>query len=215
MEENQKFQQNAINFCNEFTKYYEGKELKGFQLEHKTVNNIKEIWIIVNRVEEDITNINTYFNMVEDKTRQNPNIERVEEAAGVFYNYSALLLDLKSFFIFGRLLMDDFSKMIKLIKGPDNLPDSIKDLLKNIEKYKPIDKDFFNKLEKELHWFMSFKSDRDTIIHKLEEIHIDKILKPEFKSKENKEYINLIPFMKEKLNQISDFVSFLQKNLLL
>ncbi|MBW2989965.1 hypothetical protein KY358_06645 [Candidatus Woesearchaeota archaeon] len=84
----------------------------------------------------------------------------------------SLKLDLESFFIFVRALMDDICKIIKFLVGniENKLPDSMNKLLRG--DFEGFNKYFHRGLKSELSWLDEFRDKRDKLLHKLHDIVI-------------------------------------------
>ncbi len=100
------------------------------------------------------------------------------EGLGKYFmeNMDSLRLDLESFFIFVRALMDDICKIIAFFIGnvKCKLPNSMNKLLftQKYSKYKTSNPEFFKDLKKELFWLIDFIKKRDNLLHKLHDISI-------------------------------------------
>lgn len=236
MKENEEFGKKGIDFCNKLEKNLKLNNYL-FQINRKIMVNIEEIFIIIERIEENVNKINNIINkmivsskgqpivfikrdfsnriigLVEGreiiknsiKARTNINKEGIE----FFYFHHSLALDIKSLMVCKRELMDYFARLINLTKGKNKSPISMGQLLKDMDKkkYRDLDNKFFTDLENELSWFLEFKEDRDGVLHKLQEIPKG--------SKSITQLINFsLNYSKERVNKLSSFIDFLDKELI-
>lgn len=86
----------------------------------------------------------------------------------------SLKLDLESFYVYIRALMDDICKIIKFLlrNFGEQLPESMNRLLfsTKFQEYKRINVEFFEGLKDELDWLPSFIEKRDALLHKLHNV---------------------------------------------
>lgn len=150
-----------------------GNNNKDIALFSKWNDHYDDVILISERIKNDVKKI-------EDNTKEGLKLlKKNKKAAGKLLKETLdyigkLRLDLESFFLFVRALMDDICKIIKRLAGNagNQLPPSLAKLLKGHLKYKGINVKFFNGLNKELSWFMRFKDKRDNLLHQLHDIFL-------------------------------------------
>lgn len=132
---------------------------------------VSELGIIVNRIKEDVSDIEEIDKQIFEDVKKNVKIEEPQRYAKILHHFSRLNLDIKDFFIHTRIFLDTICRIIKISYGKkgEMLPLSMSDLLKNKASL-DIDNAFFQGLRQKMTWFDEFRSHRVRIEHRLSEI---------------------------------------------
>ncbi len=222
MEQNEQFLKASIEFMEDFNKYiqfFAARRPTSFGIEANKcsfaiVEQPYKIYIIVDRVETTIKSINKVLESIDRKIQQNGFHQKIPaEAMMLKYSNYALTLDVESFFIFVVRMLEDFVKIIRLIRFP-KYPTSVRKLLEN-PKYREYDSVFYDGLREKLEWYLDFKKQRDLAVHRLRGHHrLENLVDPVLVKDNLNNTEPLIPYVDNTLTNLIDLIGFLNSNLL-
>lgn len=131
------------------------------------ITDLIDLKNIIGRIEYELDVHEIQTNEVIRRVKANEEIDD-EFVNPMIENFNLLHLDIKSFFIFTRIYLDNIARLIRYLYGKPGyqLPSSMSHLPTH-KRSILLDKDFFNGLEEKMKWFDDFFSQRDEIVHSI------------------------------------------------
>jgi len=130
------------------------------------------IHLFTNRIIDEFVKCGLIIELIHKKMPEEKN-EISNMGSKLFDNIDTMRIDIIAFYLFVRMHMDIFCRIIKECYGKrgKQFPNSMSDLLKLIKEGKLKD-EFLEELLKRTDWFSEFKDERDKILHELGSPHI-------------------------------------------